>query len=264
MSAKNSVAEKLAPRSEKVAQLRNKLDLAAVVVNRVLPELFNTREEQLFDRLRQPVTIRQPPGEAREAAFIPTQPSRKFSLNGGDPLAPALLLVTKPKKFFGAVEKGPKQLGLPAVPGTGAHGANVDDGIASVQTTSDGCIWTSYYDEGVFGNNGWVMPLDSEDLVRPLDDIEAGKLDAAQPKLAWRRAGGERSRPPGPRPCSGRSTSSSAWPPTRRRCVPTVHRLMSSTAAIVLFGYPLATIRTISCSRGLSGSIRDDDTEGAG
>jgi hypothetical protein len=42
------------------------------------------------------------------------------------------------------------------------------DGIASVQTTSDGCIWTSYYDEGVFGNNGWVMPLDSEELVRPL------------------------------------------------------------------------------------------------
>jgi anion-transporting ArsA/GET3 family ATPase len=30
------------------------VDLAAVVVNRVLPELFNTREEQLFDRLRQP------------------------------------------------------------------------------------------------------------------------------------------------------------------------------------------------------------------
>ena len=30
------------------------VDLAAVVVNRVLPELFNTREEELFERLREP------------------------------------------------------------------------------------------------------------------------------------------------------------------------------------------------------------------
>jgi hypothetical protein len=30
------------------------VDLAAIVVNRVLPELFNEREEALFERLREP------------------------------------------------------------------------------------------------------------------------------------------------------------------------------------------------------------------
>lgn len=29
------------------------------------------------------------------------------------------------------------------------------DGIEDVQTTSDGRIWTSYFDEGIFGNYGW-------------------------------------------------------------------------------------------------------------
>ena len=32
------------------------------------------------------------------------------------------------------------------------------DGIADVRTTSDGTIWTSYFDEGIFGNYGWADP----------------------------------------------------------------------------------------------------------
>ncbi len=46
---------------------------------------------------------------------------------------------------------------------------------------------------------------------------------------------------------------------TRRRWVPTVHSLMSRTDAIMRFVHPCATIRTISCSRGLS-----DTPEGSG
>jgi hypothetical protein len=38
----------------------------------------------------------------------------------------------------------------------------------------------------------------------------------------------------------------------RRRCDETVHELMPSTEAIVLLAYPLATMRAISNSRGLS------------
>ncbi|WP_176444820.1 hypothetical protein [Paenibacillus herberti] len=33
------------------------------------------------------------------------------------------------------------------------------DGIQSVQVTDKGIIWTSYFDEGVFGNNGWDKPI---------------------------------------------------------------------------------------------------------
>ena len=39
------------------------------------------------------------------------------------------------------------------------------DGIADVQTTSDGLIWVSYFDEGVFGNYGWKKPMGSAGLV---------------------------------------------------------------------------------------------------
>ena len=39
------------------------------------------------------------------------------------------------------------------------------DGIQSLQTTSTGTIWTSYFDEGVFGNRGWYDPVGSSGLV---------------------------------------------------------------------------------------------------
>ncbi len=39
------------------------------------------------------------------------------------------------------------------------------DGINSVQTTSDGAIWVSYFDEGIFGNYGWNKPMGASGLV---------------------------------------------------------------------------------------------------
>ncbi|MFL5339503.1 MAG: hypothetical protein ACJ8F7_04980 [Gemmataceae bacterium] len=39
------------------------------------------------------------------------------------------------------------------------------DGIQSVQTTGEGVIWTSYFDEGIFGSFGWQAPVGSSGLV---------------------------------------------------------------------------------------------------
>lgn len=39
------------------------------------------------------------------------------------------------------------------------------DGLQTMQTTSGGEIWTSYFDEGVFGNNGWHDPVGADGLV---------------------------------------------------------------------------------------------------
>lgn len=39
------------------------------------------------------------------------------------------------------------------------------DGIADVQVTSDGRIWTSYFDEGVYGNFGWDVPIGASGLI---------------------------------------------------------------------------------------------------
>jgi len=39
------------------------------------------------------------------------------------------------------------------------------DGINNVQTTDDGMIWASYFDEGVFGNFGWNQPMGASGLI---------------------------------------------------------------------------------------------------
>lgn len=39
------------------------------------------------------------------------------------------------------------------------------DGIATIQTTRRGEIWTSYFDEGVIGNYGWHAPVGAAGLV---------------------------------------------------------------------------------------------------
>ena len=39
------------------------------------------------------------------------------------------------------------------------------DGISSVQVDKQGTIWTSYFDEGIFGNYGWNTPIGANGLV---------------------------------------------------------------------------------------------------
>lgn len=39
------------------------------------------------------------------------------------------------------------------------------DGIADIQVTASGRIWASYFDEGIFGNFGWKLPLGNPGLV---------------------------------------------------------------------------------------------------
>jgi hypothetical protein len=58
------------------------------------------------------------------------------------------------------------------------------DGIQSVQATSSGIIWTSFFDEGIFGNFGWSDPVGASGLVawnaegkkiydfQPVDDLD--------------------------------------------------------------------------------------------
>lgn len=39
------------------------------------------------------------------------------------------------------------------------------DGIQAVQATPQGIIWTSYFDEGIFGNYGWGNPVGASGLI---------------------------------------------------------------------------------------------------
>lgn len=49
--------------------------------------------------------------------------------------------------------------------GTFARELLLGDGIKSLQSTSDGVLWTSYSDEGIFGNFGWDDPVGTAGLV---------------------------------------------------------------------------------------------------
>ncbi|MGE4158425.1 MAG: hypothetical protein AB7F75_04940 [Planctomycetota bacterium] len=59
----------------------------------------------------------------------------------------------------------------------------IGDGIQDIQTTSKGIVWTSYFDEGIFGNFGWESPIGSSGLVawtqtgEKLYDYIPGTLD---------------------------------------------------------------------------------------
>jgi hypothetical protein len=50
------------------------------------------------------------------------------------------------------------------------------DGIEHVQTSPDGAIWAGYFDEGIFGNDGWGSPgpepIGSSGLVRFSSDLQ--------------------------------------------------------------------------------------------
>jgi hypothetical protein len=39
------------------------------------------------------------------------------------------------------------------------------DGIQAVETTANGVIWTSFFDEGIFGNYGWQEPVGASGLI---------------------------------------------------------------------------------------------------
>ena len=45
------------------------------------------------------------------------------------------------------------------------RGILLGDGIEAIQSTSGGQLWTSYFDEGVFGNFGWRDPVGASGLV---------------------------------------------------------------------------------------------------
>jgi len=39
------------------------------------------------------------------------------------------------------------------------------DGIEIIRSTADGRVWAGYFDEGIFGNNGWIKPLGAAGVV---------------------------------------------------------------------------------------------------
>jgi hypothetical protein len=87
-----------------------------------------------------------------------------FNVHHVQPLGDAILLVCSR-----SYRRGPQDFDLNAhLFDSGGHLLRsflLGDGIECVQATAAGTLWTSYFDEGVFGNLGWREPVGASGLV---------------------------------------------------------------------------------------------------
>jgi hypothetical protein len=102
----------------------------------------------------------------------------RFNIHDVQPLGEELLLVCRRSRYRGPgnYEKNGR---VYSRDGTFAREILLGDGIQSVQVSSAGVIWTSYFDEGVFGNYGWEDPIGASGLVAW--DAAGNKLYEFQP-----------------------------------------------------------------------------------
>ena len=88
----------------------------------------------------------------------------RFNIHDVQPLPDELLLVCA-RSYYKGPDDFEKNGRVYTRAGKFAREILLGDGIQSVQATSNGVIWTSYFDEGVFGNYGWQSPVGASGLV---------------------------------------------------------------------------------------------------
>jgi hypothetical protein len=88
----------------------------------------------------------------------------QFNIHFVQPLIDELLLVCARSHYRGP-RSSEKNGRVYTRDGRLAREILLGDGIQSVQTTAGGVIWTSFFDEGVFGNFGWQNPVGASGLV---------------------------------------------------------------------------------------------------
>jgi len=140
------------------------------------------------------------PGWASFAKTVPEQPQRyrivglsgsrpildvvvdgeRFNIHDVQPLPDGLLLVCA-RSYFRGPGDFEKNGRVYTHSGEFAREILLGDGIQTVQATSEGVIWTSFFDEGVFGNYGWQSPVGASGLVAW--DSAGNKLYEFQPGL---------------------------------------------------------------------------------
>lgn len=101
------------------------------------------------------------PGRVGLAATIVNEP---YNIHDIQPVGEGQFLLVCARCHY--YEKYPEQNGrLYTSDGKLVRRLTLGDGIQDVQVAPDGLIWTSYFDEGVFGNYGWSHPLGASGLV---------------------------------------------------------------------------------------------------
>jgi hypothetical protein len=99
-----------------------------------------------------------------EAVFDIVIKGERFNVHHVQPVEDKLLLVCARSEYRGT-DDFDKNGRVYTRTGEFAGEILLGDGIQDVQATPKGVIWTSYFDEGVFGNFGWHEPVGATGLV---------------------------------------------------------------------------------------------------
>ena len=89
----------------------------------------------------------------------------RFNIHDIQPLPNAELLLVCCRSYYAGPNNFHKNGRVYSSSGELSREILLGDGIQNVQTSSTGVIWTSYFDEGIFGNYGWNDPIGSSGLV---------------------------------------------------------------------------------------------------
>ena len=93
-----------------------------------------------------------------------TVENERFNVHDVQPVGRRLLLVCGRSRYRGPGDFD-KNGRLYTRSGKLVREILLGDGIQTVQATTAGAIWTSYFDEGVFGTFGWQQPVGASGLV---------------------------------------------------------------------------------------------------
>lgn len=89
----------------------------------------------------------------------------KFNVHDIQPLPAKEILLVCARSHYKSPNDFEKNGRIYSLSGEFSREILLGDGIQSVQATSGGIIWTSFFDEGVFGNFGWNEPVGASGLV---------------------------------------------------------------------------------------------------
>uniref|UniRef100_B8HNM5 Uncharacterized protein n=1 Tax=Cyanothece sp. (strain PCC 7425 / ATCC 29141) TaxID=395961 RepID=B8HNM5_CYAP4 len=105
--------------------------------------------------------------------------AEKFNIHDAQPLPANEILLVCARSYYKSPTDFEKNGRIYGISGEFSREILLGDGIQSVQTTAEGVIWTSFFDEGVFGNFGWDNPVGASGLVAW--DSAGNKIYSFQP-----------------------------------------------------------------------------------
>lgn len=108
--------------------------------------------------------------ENGSATLVTTILNEAFNIHHLQPLGNDRLLLLSSRCEYRPNDRSDENGRIYRTDGSFIRGITLGDGIQNVSVTPGGLIWTSYFDEGVFGNFGWEKPLGISGLVAWRED----------------------------------------------------------------------------------------------